>query len=147
MVGLTHNHKQYIIGFESRTLARKVARTIHPTAHPILKRNNVEDMSEVFNEELEYTGLEQFCVEALTVDYGANLTIPKRHPLNDRPYPFEAFEIPATSMLMYPFERSLGLVIPTEILNENDRKIEFLAHVIDPSGNVEMFKNMLASST
>lgn len=134
-VSLTHKEKHYIIGFESVVHARKVQYSMHPMPEMVLLRNNNIDVRPSLNA----IGLKN---TSLVLDIGATLFIPKHkgdplHPINDGCFHlgFEKYN----EFITYPLTKSLGIVMPYELKDEDEHEFMFRSHVIEPTFNSLLF--------
>lgn len=150
LLGITDQvrNKQYVIGFNKHYMAKNVCTWIHNDPIIRLKRKHNDNLTNDFNTALHGAGLEQLCVESLTVDYAAHLIIPKRSKgdVDDAEIMFNVMNIPASDFILYPFERSVGLILPTDLLRENRKEAIYIAQVIDPCFNADLFRSKLDSS-
>lgn len=131
-VSLVHKSVHYVIGFNKTTLARKVMYNLHPEPEFTLVRDNGISLGP----DLLKAG---FVDLELNIDVGATLFIPKckgdiLHPLNDGGYHLSY--VAEDDFLMYPVSKNLGIVMPTEIFDEDNDEYVFKAFVMDPTGKL-----------
>lgn len=150
ILGLTDakTNKPYVVGFPKHDLARRMCSWLPSEPVMKLQRKTPDNLTADFNSALSDVGLERFTVDKLTVDYTAHLVVPKRRKgdiddidaLIDN---YRVMNIPASDFLLYPFERSVGLILPTDCIKETRNEITFQAMVIDPCFNADLFKKSL----
>lgn len=153
LLGLTDpkTNKPYVIGFPKHHMAQRAC-TWLPT-EPLIKlqRGAHDNMTTEFNETLVEIGLGKFVVDNLMVDCGALLVVPKRskgdiddvEAINN----YKVFNIPSEEFTLYPFERSIGIIVPQETVRETKKTITYLSMVIDPCFNANLFAKHLSSRT
>lgn len=129
-VGLVHKNNHYIIGFESFIKARKVQYNLHPNPEIMLVRGDTIDKHLYFGD------------IDLKLDIDATLFLPKykgspNDPMNDGNYHLNS-EI-YNEFIVYPFFKNIGIILPTELKDEDENEFMFKAHVIEPSFNSKLF--------
>jgi hypothetical protein len=150
-VGFTELHEQrirnYVIAFDNKTTARSVHYCIHPTPTFRLERGSEIDISTDVNRVLLTCGINTVS-EKITLDVLAKIYIPKmqhsggmHNPLNDGGFHLE--ELLQEDVLMYPFEKNLGVVIPHSIDWEDATQMVFHSQVIEPVDSVKHFRKHL----
>jgi hypothetical protein len=137
------SNKNYVIAFDKFNSAQRLCNWIPCNPIIILKRNLQDNITRDFNDALEEVGLGKYAVDALTIDYAANLIIPKRSKgdIDDNigSGDYILHNIPASDMLLYPFKKSFGIVLPFQYVHETAKEFCYLAMVIDPSFNANLF--------
>jgi hypothetical protein len=128
---LSHTYKNhtYVIGFKSAITARKVHYSIHPEPQFMLLEGETHIDTRI-------DGIK------ISIDTTATLFIPKCKgstllPLNDGG--FHLNKIDMNNFVTYPIRRYLGIIIPYDIVEENDDEFIFKSQVIDPVFNSEWF--------
>ena len=116
-VSLKHNDCHYVIGYKNVIVARKV----HYFMHPDCDFNLMRDKNPVRN--------------PLTLDIRATLSIPKcegsiMDPMNDGA--FHIHVVRDDVFLSYPMT-GLGIIMPYDLQDENDKEFVFTSYVIDPT--------------
>lgn len=134
-VGLSQNNKYYIIGFENPVLARKVQYNLQPNPEITLLRGKNINLASTLND----FGLKN---TDLFLDIEATLFIPKfkgsvQDPMNDGGYHLGADNY--NEFIVYPFTKSIGLVLPFKLDDEDEDEFMFRAHVIEPTFNSFLF--------
>jgi hypothetical protein len=145
------NNKPYVIGFPQYDMARYLCTKLPPEPVMQLVRKTPYNFTSEFNSTLSDIGMEQLAVDELTVDYTANLIVKKmkgkfglEEELLEMFGGFVLTNIQSSDFLLYPFEKSIGIIMPVECIKETHNEIVFQAMVIDPCFNVYLFKRGLA---
>lgn len=113
--------RQYVIGFSDARHAREACASLHPAPKVILHRSDA-----IHN--LDGT-------KDITVDYAATLYLPKKAQNKNKKDMEEHYQlryIRAGDFIMYPLDRSIGVILPLELLEENSMDLVYAAQVIDP---------------
>lgn len=136
-LSLTNNTKfatrNYVIGFQSVHMARKVHYSLSPDVQPSLIRVNNFEVTDEVNEGL--ASLNKPIVQGkIYIDTHALLHIPKK----DQSLPEELTDmnlhlqsVDYLDFMMYPFEQNIGIIMPYKIEKENQFEIQFLSNVVD----------------
>lgn len=129
-VGIYHKNNHYIIGFESIINARKVQYNLHPNPEITLLRG------ETINKHI------YFCDINLKLDIDATLFLPKykgstTDPMNDGNYHLSTENY--NEFIAFPFMKNIGIILPSELKDEDDDEFMFKANVIDPSFDSKLF--------
>lgn len=130
-VGMRHKDNHYIIGFNNVTQARKVQYAMHPEPRLILTRGDGLDIGSVL-ESLKPKGSNAV---SIVIDTEATLFIPKfkgesTSPMNDGS--FHMNTVPYDDFIAYPFTKMLGVIIPYDLVYEDDNEFTFRSQVIEP---------------
>lgn len=134
-IGMSHNERHYVVGFKSSKLARKVQYALHPEPKLILVRGTDIDLSK----DLQNKGINDL---SLIVDTEATLFMPKfkgssEDPLNDGGY--HLHNVLYKDFVTYPFTKMIGVIMPYDLLEENEEEFVFRSHVIEPSFHPKLF--------
>jgi hypothetical protein len=133
-VGLSHRDKHYIIGFDNLATAKKVQYTMHPQPEITLLRGGGINIGP----HLKQLGLNN---TSLVLDIGGTLFIPKYKgspsPMNDGAYHLGLDKY--DEFITYPLTKSIGIVLPYDLTQEDEDEYMFKAHVIEPTFNAFMF--------
>jgi hypothetical protein len=143
------NMKPFVIGFVNHDAAEYVQKhiTSNPNCH--LHRGIIHDVSRDVNVGLLEFGIVEN-ITNLCIDVDARLTImkkPKAGAFGEQSASDKlADALISTGMtidtmdygdfLMYPLEKMIGVVMPFEVIDEDDYKIEFNSQVIDSSDDI-----------
>lgn len=105
--------------------------------HPkfeIIKKRSINVATEV-NEGLKERDIETN-YDSITIDHEAKLAMYKQKNTLIRPY----VVIDAGDWMMYPFRNYMGIIMPNSIVSEDEKKIVFDCHIVDPVADFKMFK-------
>lgn len=144
-VSATYTDRHYAIGFTSPTMARHVQynlfhnidRVVDPVVY-ITKRNE-----ETILLDMEFT--DDIKRHPLTIYTGVDLYMQKKKPTRDSilDSPYHIDVIPVEDFYAYPIDKLIGIVIPDEIIEEDESLIIFSATMIDPYYDPEYYKRQL----
>lgn len=145
LLGITDSmsNKPYVIGFPKHQMAQKLCSLLPADPSIIVQRMSNDNLTLDFNESLSDVGLEHFRVDKLTVDYGAKLVIPKR-TIGESMTDYMVHNIESSDFLLYPFEKSIGIIIPQDYIRETKTNITYFAMIIDPCFNANLFMKGLS---
>jgi len=123
-----HRDKYYIFGFKKASEARTIISNIHPEPDFTLVRTHNIDLG-------PHLKKEGFDV-SLEMDIAATLYIPKckgsvLHPINDGGFHIHSYM--EDDFITFPISKNLGIVMPYDLLNENEDEYVYKAFVMDPS--------------
>lgn len=109
-VGFSHKDRSYVIGFRKINVARKVMYDMDPEPNILLHRKDTQ------------------IVQDIVFDARATLLIPKKK------YPDNMFYIATMHQIdFYGLPtKGIGIVIPHELVFEDDSLFEFSTHVVEP---------------
>jgi len=143
-IGLRDKDKSYVIGFRSSIQARHVQYSMHP--EPVLEVRRVKPILSVTQEVTE--GLSELNVfktlkEPIIIDPDAFLRVPKApyelsETMRDAGYHLATVE-PEECICM-PFTPYVGIIIPNEIIAEDDKEIILQCDIVEPIFDATMFK-------
>ncbi len=150
-LGFTELHgprtNNYIIGFSSAVMGRKVQYNI--AAEPILRleRSDRINITTEVNSCLLELGVMSVNGD-INIDVMSKLHVPRMefpggvmNPMNDSG--FYLSECDLEDLYMMPFEKNIGVVLPYDLLYENNKELVFLSQVIDPVDNIYHFRKTL----
>lgn len=131
-LSVTHNNHYYVVGFANIRMARKVQLNLHPEPYVSLRRENTSTI-EIMN-------------DSITLDTESIVTIQKfrgsaDNPLNDGGYYIGTH--PETEFLSYPIDKMVGIIMPYDLVDEDENELIFKSHVIDPFFNADYYKSSL----
>lgn len=137
-IGINLYDKNYVIGYNSAILARKVQYNINPEPKIILFKNDNLNI----NKKIKQNNSD------INIDININtLYIPKYDknkiniPINNEG--FHLHTIKSDDFMLYPFSKNIGIIIPFKLIEENNNEFIFNAHVIDSYFFPEYFVNSL----
>jgi hypothetical protein len=125
--------RNYVIGFQSVHMARKVHYSLSPDIEPSLVRVNNFEVTDEVNQGL--SSLNKPIVKGkIYIDTHALLHIPKKdqnlsEELGDMNLHLQSVDY--LDFMMYPFEQNIGIIMPYRIEKENQYEIQFLSNVVD----------------
>lgn len=132
-VGLQHKDSHFVVGFKSVRMARKVMYQLHPEPTLMVVRGDEIDLTT----RIQAKGVDM----NLVIDSSAALFIPKfegssSDPMNDGGY--HLHNVSEVEFMTYPFTKMLGIILPYELIDENDKEFIFRTQLIKPSmGNLD----------
>ena len=143
-IGLRDNEKSYIIGFRSGIQARHIQYNIHP--EPVIEIRRVKpvlNVSDEIHEGLLNLNVMKTLKEPIMIDPDVVLRVPKApgnvHPsLTEAGYHLET--VSSEDFICMPFTHYIGIIIPNEILIEDDKEIILQCDLVEPIFDAEMFK-------
>ena len=129
---LTHSGHHYVVGFQNIRMARKVQLNLHPEPLVQLRREQTHTI-EIMN-------------DCISIDIDSLITMQKfkgssEDPLNDAGYFISTH--PERDFLSYPIDNMVGIVMPYELIKEDEDSLTFRTHVVDPFFNADYFKSSL----
>lgn len=153
-ISALHNDKHYAIGFANIALARHVQYNLfHNTKQniePIVYINKYQkdkieiDMSQITklllcNDNDSNSTTMSFYNE---VELYMQKMTPRENQHLESPYHLDI--IPKDEFMCYPIDKLVGIMLPEEVLDEDDSLIIFKGQMIDPFFIPQHFKNQLA---
>lgn len=142
-ISMSIHQKTYILAFPLRTLGVKAQKYITQVTRPqmFVSRHIV---SRGVNDVLHELGLDDeiYKLSETYVQNEAHLHIPK---YNDEPC-YELSEHSLVDMMLYPFVKNIGLILPLGIVEENHDELIFESQLVEPSVNLELFRKDLEKS-
>lgn len=142
-ISLPIYQKMYVLAFPLRTLAVKAQKFITPVTRPQMYVSR-HIVSRGVNDVLHELGLDNeiYKISERYVQNEAHLHIPK---YDDEPC-FELSEHSLVDMMLYPFVKNIGLILPLGIVEENHDELIFESQLVEPSVNLELFRKDLEKS-
>ena len=143
-IGLRDQDKSYVIGFRSGIQARHVQYSMHPD--PILEVRRVKpllDVTQEVNEGLSELNVFKTLKEPIIIDPDAILRIQKApdglpQSMTDAGYHLATIE--PEEFICMPFTHYVGIIIPHEIIEEDDKEIILQCDIVEPIFDVSMFR-------
>ena len=129
-VSVFHNEKHYAIGFKNQILARHVQynlfHTLDTAKDPIIYLCKKDTDSTINIDFKSKQATMSFC-------NNADLYIQKAKPISDRIVysPYHLDVVPEKTFLCYPIDQNIGIVIPEEIVEEDDDIMVLQCQMID----------------
>ena len=130
-LSVDHGKKQYFIGFQNSLTARKILHSIEPMPKIVLLRDNTIDL----REDLQRVGYDV----DISIDVTATLFIPKLpkkctflDPMNDVGYHLHSYKV--NEFLEIPIFKNVGIVLPYDIVHEDDDEFTIRSCVVEPGG-------------
>lgn len=132
-VSLTISNKSYVLAFPLKTMAVKAQTIIHPQT-----QMHVTHHLAPYPHENEL-GID---IPLPHMDAEAYVHIPKSATVGD------CYMIDRTlvDIIMYPFTKNVGLVIPLEIVEDNATELVLGSQLVEPNGNIDLFRRELNKS-
>ena len=150
-VGLNEYHgnriHQYVIGFKSSILARKVHYNMDP--EPVLRLER-KDRINITNEvnsllaELNVSGVDnEVYIDVMSMLYVPKMSNPGgiMDPMNDGGFHLQ--EEPLEDLYMMPFEKNIGMILPYDLLMEDKKQMVLACQVIDPVDSTKHFRRVM----
>jgi len=127
-LSVIHRSSHYVLGFRKAILARRVIHNLHPEPKFTIIRDDSIDLGP----KLVDAGFHDI---VLNIDVKATIFVPKLKgdpldPMNDAG--FHMSHHTEEEFIMFPITKNLGVIIPTELQEENDDEYMFKALVMDP---------------
>jgi hypothetical protein len=98
-----------------------------------------QNVSKVVSQGLaEDFGITNVNLGDIIINEQAILIIGKKVNINKGP--LEMREMPLSDFIMLPFTKNLGIVMPAEIIVDEDKQIVFESQVVNPVNNPDMFQ-------
>ena len=139
----TATHRSYLIAFPMHSMAKCVAPFMHEKGKYEITRetkaNRVSPMQDALNE----LGIDprKYKLNYTYLDKPGYLSIAKKAiPGVPRCLMIERSLI---DIITYPFVKNIGIVVPLEIVHEDDLIFVLESRLIEPDGHVELFRNDL----
>jgi hypothetical protein len=141
--GFHQGGKTYIVGFPVTEHAKYVRKYANVSSRMRLTMSKgTENVSKVVKQGLaEDFGITDFNVGEIIINEQAILTISKKININKTALALQ--EMPLTEFIMLPFTKNLGIVMPVEIVVDEDKQIVFEAQVVNPVNNPDLFQMRL----
>jgi hypothetical protein len=142
-VTVKHNLNQYLIGFQNKYIATRVADKISTTKEPTLYRSMKENVAlDVKQSMMEMQLPISRVADTITIDVMAELYIPKQQAFVEQSARLELERYDGYEFLMLPFDSGVGIVIPYELFSDTKEEYLFMCHVVDPCNLKDMFKKL-----
>ena len=142
VLSVVHCDRNYIIGFTDNYHAKYVKHVLSTFPRLELKSHRPANIKHEINCGLLEMGITPFQNGDVTIDITAQLKINKRKddvPDSD----YQLADVDYSDFLMYPFDKGLGVVMPYQIVYEDQTELHFLTQVVDPTNDVSMFAKNL----
>ncbi len=150
-LGLTEYHAnrlhQYVIGFKSPILARKIHYNMDPEPILRLERNDRINITQEINILLNGLGIADVDNEVY-IDVMSMLYIPKManagsilDPMNDGGFHLEEENL--EDLYMMPFEKNIGMILPYDLVMEDQKQMVLACQVIDPVDSTKHFRRAM----
>lgn len=142
-VGLHDKDHSYVIGFRSPVQARHVQYNMHPEPDLTLRRLNQKmDVSFEVSLGLRELQVEKQLRSPIVIDPDVILRVPKapqrESVLNDGGYHLAT--VVADDFICMPFTHFVGIIIPNDVLEENDDEIFLECDLVEPIFDPDMFQ-------
>lgn len=142
--GVTHSSKAYVIVFPLQTIAEKAHKIVNEkTKFEIIHRQDVRIDTSLM--ELGFDPRHHLISQTL-LDDEAYLYIEKWYPTKRRPYqPIKCnlFDRNLLDVVLYPFTKNIGLVLPLEIIDDTKDHLILSSKIIQPSIHMDLFRKEL----
>ena len=136
--------RQYVIAFENLTCARHVQFNLHPEPHIRLLRDSRTDvdvtshLQERIDQELDES-------TKVVINMNGVVQFPRMqhpggalHPMNDGGFNLDT--VNACDALLMPFQKNIGVILPLDILGDDEDTIVMSCNVIDPADDGIIFR-------
>ena len=145
VIGLRHSELSYVVGFRSPMQARHVQYNMHPEKDLMMRRGEPMDVSPDVRQGLVTLGAPRDTIQSIYLDVMAKLVIAKNDATSEfmRDGSFHLATIKSEDLMCMPFTNYIGIILPTDIINEDDDNIEFACDVIDPFYDQKMYASTL----
>jgi hypothetical protein len=148
-LGHIHKDRSYVIGFKERQHAIRVCRKIGETPRINIERSDYENISKHINDGLIDYGIIGLNFTNVTIDTQAILEIHHDNvPLRNNKQiaqPYKILDLSQETLMSFPFEKRVGIIMPeTEVMTDARGKFSFIASVLDPVEDIEMFRSGLS---
>jgi hypothetical protein len=138
--------RRYALGFKMRHDAIRVQQSLSKDLQIHVVRRHVDDVTREVNDGLMLRG-HSLKVDRVTIDPEALIAFPKERGLHPyTPASFDTAEVCASDFMMMPFIHQTGIAMPYELVADDDDRIVFRAHVVDPGMSLEAFRQHLRRS-
>lgn len=156
MISAIHNDKHYAIGFKNAMLARHVQYNLfHNTKYnidPIVyinkyQKNKIEvDISPIIdmfntNEIIDHDENQTSIAFYTETELYMQKMTPRENQNLECPYHIDI--IPTDDFMCYPIDKLIGLVLPEEVIEEDDNLLIFKCQMIDPFYIPQYYKRQL----
>lgn len=122
-----HRQREYFVGFNNLTHARKVHYSINMNPQLLLLRDtNIDLYKDLHNEGYDMH---------LTIDVRSTLFIPKNvHSCIDSVYDsmYTMSQVDEHEFLQVPLTTKNGIIVPYTLIDETDEEFMFTSYVVDP---------------
>jgi hypothetical protein len=141
-LGFHQAGRTYIIGFPARQHAEHVRKYASVSSKMKLTMSKgTQNISKVVKAGLEELGITDINVGDIVINEQALLFIEKRVNINKQALIMD--EQPLSDFIMLPFTKNIGIVMPSEIVIDEPKRIVFEAQVINPVNNPDLFQMRL----
>ena len=135
--------RHYVAAFGRASVARDVLRWLPTCSQPMLRLDRAggieTDVTLEVDEALRATGRTS-SGSSVVIGLSARLHVAKKVPAKlERPRPFAVGEVTMDALMMMPFERNVGLLLPCALLADDSRELVFECHVIEPCNDPRLF--------
>lgn len=132
---LQNKNTTYIIAFPKKFHADIVKNQINMETKTYFSKRKYENIKDDINLGLIPYGVNKITNDIL-VDDNAFLHITK-NSINDTTLLLEKTEL--TDILLYPFTKNIGIILPMEIQEDNENEIIFDSLVVEPIFDIKIF--------
>ena len=140
--GLRHANQSYVIGFILKQDAHYVAKTTHSATKAQLRKGMTRDVSLDVLGGLYDRGMFVKSMPPIIIDENAELVIDKK--ININKLPCQVSDISFSEFIMLPFQHSIGVILPVDLVDETKETLIYQAQVIEPCYNVDLFRYQLS---
>lgn len=152
MMGFRNRDYSYLVGFTSAGHANRVRLRTTAKSRMLMTNRRPQDVSQEINSGLCHL-VEIPKMSGITIDLQAHLHIEKVETgvrevgngilVRDLAAMEDVCKIEEadfSDFIMYPFMKNIGVVLPIQLIFEDDREFVFHSHVIDPNQNTYFFE-------
>jgi hypothetical protein len=138
------NNRTYLVGFPNLDIAHRVSRRIDANVPMILTRKYAEDVAlDVKKSLMEMNIPIANVADSITIDVEASLEVPKSHVISVSKERMLVDNMDVFEFMMMPFTHNVGVVMPSELVLDNEDKYIFTCSVIDPTTDTKTFTKFL----
>lgn len=145
-VTFVHDNKPYFIGFPEQKHAKSVANVLGAFPHIHWTRHETRDITREVDVKLVENGWGS-TRDRVTIDTRSELVIGKDESDPSGVYDiaklYDVREHDYETFTSLPFSKHLGVVLPMDLIFEDDRRLVFAACGIDPSFHPDSFRRHL----
>lgn len=127
IAGFRRKGKTFVIGICDKALVKKCASHISVESNMFLRELSLMDVKQ---------DLQGLSIQSVMLDTDAKLVISKKEPET-----FFYQTIDTEEILMYPFQKNIGIVLVDKLTQETSKELVLNAHVIAPTFSPQHFEN------